>query len=358
MKAPSSGFSNGRCDLKTEPPSLEKIFLPAMLFALICWALCEMALSLESETMQLLQHRLALEGPQEQRLKAAEPINWVHFPKAGTSFLNAIIHLPGVCPLAVNLTIGEQSLGPCFLQIWTDVMCSQLCDQEKFTCKSDLHMPHPPIDDYWAEKGTFMGFFRDPDQRILSGYHDDMDNLASVNIRDFLRMYDEDPLEQMANCTMEEGAPKIPILEFAESWKGGMTYQLVVEHPTTQTLDPDRKAMTRADAEKAARRVRDGFAFVGITEEWSLSVCLFHKMFGGSCQQSDFTDTRPSAAGKSAHVAYNTSELMGWHDDIDEVVYAAALDVFRANLMFFNVSHSTCRECYSRGGVNPMLTAF
>ena len=166
-----------------------------------------MALGLESETMQLLQHRLALEGPQEQRLKAAEPINWIDFPKCGTSFLNAIMHLPGVCPLAANLTIGKQSFGSCFLHNWTSVMCSQLCDQEKFRCKSDLHMPHPPIDHYWAEKGSFMGFFRDPDQRILSGYHDDMHNFASVNLGDVLHTNEVRPF---ANCSRQEGAQKFP----------------------------------------------------------------------------------------------------------------------------------------------------
>mmetsp|Transcript_36569 Transcript_36569/g.85714 ORF Transcript_36569/g.85714 Transcript_36569/m.85714 type:complete len:326 (-) Transcript_36569:16-993(-) len=324
-----------------------------MRFPLVCLAM-EAVLGFGApEAVQLLQHRLQLEGPrpQEQRLKAAEPINWVHFPKCGSSFLNAIIHLPGVCPVAANFTISEQSLGPCFLQIWTDVMCSQMCDQDKFRCKSDLSLPHPPIDNYLAEKGTLMGFFRDPDQRILSGYHDDMDNFASVDFRKFLHKYDEEPLSQMTDCTSEEGSQKVPLLDFAESWKGGMTYQLVVEHPTTQTLDPDRKKMTHADAVEAARRVQDGFAFVGITEQWNLSICLFRKMFGGLCQESDFIDTRPSDPGKSAHQAYDNSELLGWHDDIDEVVYSAALDVFRANLILFNVSHATCQECYIGGGV-------
>ena len=32
----------------------------------------------------------------------AEPISWIHFPKAGSSFINAIIHLPGVCPSMAN----------------------------------------------------------------------------------------------------------------------------------------------------------------------------------------------------------------------------------------------------------------
>ena len=36
---------------------------------------------------------------------------------------------------------------------------------------------------------------------------------------------------------------------------------------------------------------------------------------------------------------------MGWHDDLDEVVFEAALDVFRKNLISYNVSRETCQEC-------------
>ena len=148
------------------------------------------------------------------------------------------------------------------------------------------------------------------------------------------------------------GLPKVPVLEFAEGWKGGMTYQLVTEDdhgiPTTT---PNRTKVTPADGLEAARRVREGFAFVGITEEWDLSICLFHRMFGGPCLGSDFEDTRPSSPGKSAHSEYNTSVLMGWHDDIDEIVYEAALEVFHKNLVLYNVSHDTCQECYRNAGI-------
>merc|ERR1719284_879526 len=31
-------------------------------------------------------------------LQAVMPIEWVHVPKTGTSFLNTLIHIPGACP--------------------------------------------------------------------------------------------------------------------------------------------------------------------------------------------------------------------------------------------------------------------
>ena len=188
--------------------------------------------------------------------------------------------------------------------------------------------------------------FREPDQRILSGYHDDGNNLAASDYADYLHMD-----LRIQDCTyFGDDVPKMPILDFAEAWKGGMAYQIMVDHPVTQTLDPSRAKVTRPMALEAARRVREGFAFVGLSEEWELSMCLFHKMFGGTCRASDFEDTRPSSVGKSAEDLYNTSELLGWHDDLDEVVYDAAKEVFHQNLLRFNVSQQSCQECYQAAG--------
>ena len=51
-------------------------------------------------------------------------------------------------------------------------------------------------------------------------------------------------------------------------------------------------------------------------------------------------NTRPSSTRKSANSAHDESELMGWHDDLDEVVYAAAVEV--SGLLLKNLKPS-CR---------------
>ncbi|CAE7297834.1 unnamed protein product, partial [Symbiodinium pilosum] len=56
------------------------------------------------------------------------------------------------------------------------------------------------------------------------------------------------------------------------------------------------------------------------------------------------------SSGKSASSDYNTTSLNGWHDDLDGLVYQAALDVFHKNLAEFNASHAGCRQCYSDAG--------
>ena len=180
-----------------------------------------------------------------------------------------------------------------------------------------------------------MGLFRDPDQRVLSLYHSWGHGPGCFDWSDTFN-----------NMT------RPPFLEYADLMKGGMTYQLtqVDQRSTAGTPLDVHRPMTSEDAKEASRRVREGFAFVGLTEEWDLSICLFHKMFGGQCHAEEFEDVRPTSSGKNASVDYDTSELMGFHDDIDEVVYSAALDVFKANVALYNVSQDSCQPCFSVRG--------
>ncbi|CAE7912678.1 unnamed protein product [Symbiodinium sp. KB8] len=300
----------------------------------------------EAIQMQLLQHKFVLEDVAGWSLEEAQPLDWIHFPKTGSSFVNAIVHLNGACPSLANLALNEDTVGSgtCWLSYWLEHKCPYVCNADKYTCPQPFHA-HLPVTNYSAQRGHLVGMFRDPNQRILSGYHDDDNNFASYTEELFTR---DLGVECRGQSEFVKSLPKRPLSEFAEMWKGGMTYQLVTEHPTTVTLDPRRLQVTRRDATEAARRVRDGFAFVGLTEEWALSICLFHKMFGGACNAFEFLDTRPSFDGKSAEQDYDDSELQGWYDDIDDVVYAAAAEVFHQNLFLFNVSQETCQECYSK----------
>jgi len=49
--------------------------------------------------------------------------------------------------------------------------------------------------------------------------------------------------------------------------------------------------LTKADLQKAKERV-EKFAFLGITDEWNRSICLFHKQFGGKIYDVEFQDER------------------------------------------------------------------
>ena len=40
-------------------------------------------------------------------------------------------------------------------------------------------------------------------------------------------------------------------------------------------------------------------AFVGLTDYWTESICLFHAMFGGNITAHEFTNTRPGVQDRS-----------------------------------------------------------
>merc|ERR1719409_1322738 len=51
-----------------------------------------------------------MEGPSASlALQQALPIVWLHVPKTGTSFMNALLHLPGVCNVSEDLVVTDES---------------------------------------------------------------------------------------------------------------------------------------------------------------------------------------------------------------------------------------------------------
>eukprot|EP00438_Fugacium_kawagutii_P032691 Skav221352 [mRNA] locus=scaffold1845:222188:222670:+ [translate_table: standard] len=131
-----------------------------------------------------------------------------------------------------------------------------------------------------------------------------------------------------------------PIEEYIKAWGGWATGQL------TDKLGN----VTLADVPLALKRLQEGFAFVGLTEEWELSVCLFHAKFGGPCQAIEFVNTRPTQRPNNSK-SYDTSILNGWVDEIDAPVYAEAKRLFHDDLARYGVSHETCQACFLEANV-------
>merc|ERR1711862_993904 len=67
---------------------------------------------------------------------------------------------------------------------------------------------------------------------------------------------------------------------------------------------------SRDEVEKAKSRLRTGVAFVGITEKWNLSMCLFNKMFNQKCRFFQFANAHPTHGNRMT--VYDTSALDGF----------------------------------------------
>lgn len=71
---------------------------------LLLWVVTISAVREDVAEMALLQRHLEIETPLMRRMKAS-PMFWLHVPKCGTSFANAVYHMPNMCPgLGKNLS--------------------------------------------------------------------------------------------------------------------------------------------------------------------------------------------------------------------------------------------------------------
>ena len=112
-------------------------------------------------------------------------------------------------------------------------------------------------------------------------------------------------------------------------------------------------ATVRPDLPLALRRLH-GFAFVGLTEEWTLSICLAHRILGGRCRRNELTNIRPSEYGDdTARVLSNFT----YEDAYDSTVYDAIQARFWSDVARYNLTRAQCaREC-PKAGAAPMLAA-
>merc|ERR1719456_1356898 len=106
--------------------------------------------------------------------------------------------------------------------------------------------------------------FRKPAQRILSGYYARINGTAAgYNVTTYAHLTE--------GCT----AKMIVGMSCAEYSHGSAPLE-------------GQPQLNESIVEKAIWRLDNGFAFIGLTEEWPLSVCLFHAMFGGKCHSREF----------------------------------------------------------------------
>jgi len=87
------------------------------------------------------------------------------------------------------------------------------------------------------------------------------------------------------------------------------------------------------------------FAFVGLVEEWALSVCLLHTMHGPTfhserCEAAEFYNSRKGNYNKTSDE--NISALSA-NDPADEALYAAAKSRFWSDVRRYAVTPASCR---------------
>lgn len=264
----------------------------------------------------------------------------MHTPKCGSSFSNVIAHTPGVCPAVPStLALDFDNFGQFFdVEFW--ILCPEICNTKMLSCNPPMYkhelFGEDLINPY---RGHLVTMVRDPVQRIAASYNDP--------VFDFVNDVSEPGTRYRKTDSSGNPLPHtIAFDEFATNWTGMVTTQLT---RTDWTVSWRGLYLSDKDAQEAIRRLQKDFVFVGIVEQWELSMCLFRTMFGGNCFQSDFMDTRPGFKGRSGENKYDTGNF---HDPIDGVVYHAALEIFESSLLKYNVTETNCQPCYKAAGLS------
>jgi hypothetical protein len=87
------------------------------------------------------------------------------------------------------------------------------------------------------------------------------------------------------------------------------------------------------------------FAFVGILEEFDMSICLFHAVFGSECLPIEFINIRPTHYEESeAAQKAEEAKLKKFPDPFDTPLYEAALRRFKTDVEKYNLNNNTCRK--------------
>jgi len=271
---------------------------------------------------------------QHVRLRIAKPITWFHVPKCGTSFANTLFHHKEICPKfpekAMISRVKTGIPGP-MLKMISSSPGMYGVDIGKFTANNSLEeycghsidthlqgLGHNGVGMAWNDvAGHSMIFLRQPEQRIISAYRHGRHGCASCD----------------KDTTLAQYAPLAA---------GCVTRMLNREGDDACVND---SPPTLVEVAQALHRLRTGFIFIGITEQWDLSICLFHAKYGGKCNAYETLNTRPGRSLDKAHPSYyDTDELNGFVDMFDRQLYMEAVASFERDVEQFGLSHEYCQK--------------
>lgn len=267
-----------------------------------------------------------LEGPAPRfPAELLERMYWIHFPKAGTSFANTILHyccpglagdtaIPSFSSLSetqkliytgslVELFLVEQNIG-------SDgklSLSSEKCRRDSY--RSDRQITsHFPVASNSANLSGAVAMFRNPITRILSAFHH--------NLHSF----------RMGPGSNRKMRNKVKSVEDFANWPGisGCQTKMMLGQFCGKSFTKHVPDVPQEKIKEAVEKVKK-FSFVGLTEYWNLSICLFHAQFGGEISSTEFENSR---MGVYTHTQSSTDDIKDVKDSVDEVIYKEALRVF------------------------------
>jgi len=183
--------------------------------------------------------------------------------------------------------------------------------------------------DFEPFKHSFVGIFRLPEERMVSAFNHFAEGKGDILK---FRQYTLGTVTKMLAGSSPIGTPVVDC-----SFK----YQELFADATDCSDEKCNECLRtpETDLPKALERLKS-FAFVGLTEQFSLSVCLWHVMFGGECLPVEFENMRKGV--EHTNTAMLLDELKDHQDPFDNIVYNKASDMFWSNIAAYDVDAAKC----------------
>lgn len=275
-------------------------------------------------------------------------IHWLHIPKTGTTFGTTVMHYG--CPRIPPDAVADDGAPIVSLTDRFPRSNRRFCDAGAFLGNLNGHEPVQ----YPQHRGKTVTLLREPRSRLLS-------ECAAIDF-EFRRAFGQRRAAGVAprravgghrvrvrgsvygfpflrEFLYSHGLSHAAIRTLTDVWNAQKAIPLqsclgiegIKGCQTKMVLGVPCAAPLRLNAtllNEATRRLLHDFAFVGLTDRWNASVCLFHAKYGGDVYAVEFANSRPGGKRPSlGSGALDASEHL-LDDPYDSALYASAMARF------------------------------
>ena len=288
---------------------------------------------------------------------------WVHIPKAGVSFGTTLVHYANSSLRHTVIASGPRGCEPClqkFFELFPEHVWfrdgtlwqpwrSVFDHATAATSLRPTHRGYGGFGDHWPitvtglmqAGGHLVGLFREPFSRAKSAYLFFCKQLLSERC---VLSFEEYSRRLVGSVTkmLSGQAHGLECNSLKDSTKHGEPGS---SNRTREIAYMRCRHDVRPDLPTALRRI-DAFAFVGLTDDYDRSICLFHAMFPSPCLAVEFKNVHPSKyretdmRGTSANLSLSAYA----HDPYDSELWLAACERYKADLHRYEVTAEKCEQ--------------
>ncbi|KAL3927659.1 MAG: hypothetical protein SGPRY_002724 [Prymnesium sp.] len=187
--------------------------------------------------------------------------------------------------------------------------------------------------------GCHFGMFRDPIMRAKSGYIRARENSAIINNKSSPDMTLEQYMPHVEGYVTKMLAGQMEVRRAGSNVYEGR-YEYCEAEPMLRNGVAARPCakVTNASLSIALHRLQ-GFAFIGMTDAWNKSICLFHLKFGGNCTSHELQNIRKT----NSSAMHEVNRLRAsFRDRYDSAVFHSAQNLFLSDIKRYGVNKKRC----------------